>query len=373
MRIVQFGIKSIIVFFIVTLFDIIMGSLYKTITSPPEMFYKDDRLGLRHIPGIDKSSPWPEAKKGYVTFRTNNFGFRENEPTPVICDKKRRIMVFGDSHTDGVVDNSCSFPNLAEKMFNQDDPLSADIINAASGHSSIYQQSLHLEEWLYLKPDQAVFVFYSGNDYLEMLWDFIPHPGWDGKDELIALPAEPQPIDLTSHSILLRVLRRFDNSVRMKAERINRYAVWQSLSQAYYFHEHEDAFEQSSRFHDATVKKLRKIAEENRFELLFLILPTKYQIEPGTDSVSFGKLELLFGLSPDSKTDDRVRQDFISILTENHMNFIDLHDSLFSAARNEPSKPLFWNSDHHLSEFGHEIVAKQWVEYEMSLWKKKEK
>lgn len=364
MKYLKFSIKILIIIFIIVIFDLIAGFLYQTITRPPEMFYNDERIGLRHLLDIDKITSWPEAKNGVVNYKTNNLGFREDSPTPVICDKKRRIMVFGDSHTDGVIDNALSFPNLTEAILNHDNPLSTDIINAASGHTCLFQQSLHLQEWLYLKPDKAVFVFYTGNDYLEMLWDFIPHPGWNEQGEMIFLTAEQKPVDFTSYSVILRVLRRFDNSLKMKAERINRYAMWQSFSQAQYLHENKDSFDKSSRFHDATVKTLKKIANENHFDLLFIILPTKYQIEPGTDSVSFRKLEQLLGLSSGRKADDRVRKDFISILTENEMNFIDLHDTFLTASRNEPSKPLYWNSDHHLSEFGHEVVAKIWANYE---------
>ncbi len=365
MKSVKFILKMIIVLLIVVLFDFIFGSLYKHLTRPPQMFYTDERIGLRHISNIDKSSNWPESHKGSVIFKTNNLGFRENKDTQVKKNKSNRYMVFGDSHTDGVVDNELSFPNLTENHLNLENSDFVEIINAASGHSSIYQQSLHLEEWLHLKPDKVIFVFYTGNDYLEMLWKFIPHPDLNERGQLIALPAEDQPADWVSYSIVLRLIRRFDHSVKMQAEKINRYAVWQSLSQAYYFKEHPVEFEQSSRLHDASIKKIKRLSTQNNFELLFLILPTKYQIEPDTDSSSFRRLEQLYGLSPNEKTDDRVRRDFLALLRQNEISYLDLYDSLLTASQEKPANPLYWNSDHHLSESGHAVVARIWTDYEI--------
>ncbi len=366
MKYIKIIFKILILFIITVLCDFLAGTLYKNLTQPPEMFYKDPKIGLRHIANINKTSDWPEAKNGQVIFRTNNLGFREDEDTPVLKkDGAVRYMVFGDSHTDGVVNNAFSFSNLAEEELTRRTGKTYEIINAASGHTSLYQQSLHLEEWLHLRPDKVIFVFYTGNDYLEIQWTFIPHSGLDEKNQLIALSAENAPFDWTARSVILRVIRRFDNSVKMKAERINRYAVWQSLSQANYFKENPGSFERSSQLHGATLKKIKRLAGEHRFSLLVFVLPTKYQIEPETDSLSFPRLEELYGLSSEDKADDRVRLDFKGLLEKNEIDIIDFYDSLKTAARNHPDRPLFWNSDHHLSERGHEEIARIWTKLEM--------
>lgn len=374
MKFMKLIFKILILIVITAICDFLAGTLYRKMTRPPEMFYTDAKIGLRHITDINKVSAWPEAKKGQIVFRTNNLGFREDEDTPASKkDGSVRYMVFGDSHTDGVVDNAFSFPNLTEQELTKRTGKAFEIINAASGHTSLYQQSLHLEEWLHLRPDKAVFVFYTGNDYLEIQWTFIPHPGLDEENQLIALPAVDEPVDWTAHSVILRVIRRFDNSVKMKAERINRYAVWQSLSQANYFREHPGAFEISSRLHDATLKKIKRLSEKHHLDLLVLVLPTKYQVEPESDSSSFRRLEELFGLSSGDNMDDRVRLDFRRLLESNEVTYIDLYDSLKTIAREKPGLPLYWNSDHHLSERGHGEVARIWTEYEIARIQAKQK
>jgi hypothetical protein len=74
------------------------------------------QVGHVHRPHAERRMQWPEHPRGEIVFRTNNLGFREDQDTaPRKPDGTVRIMVLGDSHTDGVVWNSESFPNLLEQ------------------------------------------------------------------------------------------------------------------------------------------------------------------------------------------------------------------------------------------------------------------
>ena len=65
-------------------------------------------------PDISAEYTWEEHPKGVVLRRTNNMGFNEDGPTE-IAKRGVRVLVSGDSHTEGVVFNDESFTNVAER------------------------------------------------------------------------------------------------------------------------------------------------------------------------------------------------------------------------------------------------------------------
>ena len=81
--------------------------------------------------------PWPEHPSGHIQLHSNNMGFREDAPTQV--EKHGyRVLVTGDSHTDGAVNNAESYANVLEALLNQSlDPSGAtqpvEVINAGVG------------------------------------------------------------------------------------------------------------------------------------------------------------------------------------------------------------------------------------------------
>src|SRR5262245_26748556 len=70
-------------------------------------------------PDDDRTFDFPEYPGGKIRFRTNNMGFREDEPTTVEHDTYR-ILVSGDSHTEGVCANSESLANVLERLLNDE-------------------------------------------------------------------------------------------------------------------------------------------------------------------------------------------------------------------------------------------------------------
>jgi hypothetical protein len=82
-------------------------------------YVADATAGHLHRPNVNLEFAWPEHQKGKIIFRTNNLGFREDNDTAIKkADHTVRILVTSDSHTDGVVNNAESFPNLLEDKLN---------------------------------------------------------------------------------------------------------------------------------------------------------------------------------------------------------------------------------------------------------------
>lgn len=343
---------------VIIVFDFFGASIYKYFREgfKQDFFYEDDILGLLHHSDVNIKVPWNESSEGYINFKTNNLGFRENVPTSVKKVSDFRIIVFGDSHTDGVVNNENSFPNVAESLLNQNDSSSIEIINAGVGHQNLYQEYLLLRRLLYLNPDMAIFTFYTGNDYMEMLDSTIYHLKLQNGQITPNKGQQTLRNFLLNHSLIFKIFRRIENSEHLRAEKVNRYAVWQSMGQGYFFHQHPSEFARASRFHDYVVNRIKQTAAANGVKIVFIILPDKYQVEPQTDLDNFQKIEDIFGLSGSNKWDDKIRQDIKRILKKYDVSFLDPYDKF---AQNDSLQPLFWQADHHLSERGHRVLGMQ--------------
>jgi lysophospholipase L1-like esterase len=320
-----------------------------------KLFIENDSMGFLHILNAEFMVPWQEAPEGCITYKTNNLGFRENSPTSIKNESDYRILVFGDSHTDGVVNNEQSFSNVAESILNHFKPELFDIINAGIGHQNLYQQYLLFKHLLYLKPDIAIFTFYTGNDYLEILDKSVFHLELE-QSKIYPRPARSTVKDfLLDNSLIFRIVTRFDPRPYFRAERLKRYTLWQSLAQEYYFQKNPKDFEKAVYFHNYVLTQIKEAAKKNGVEIYFIILPSKYQIERNSDLDSFKKIEEILNLSSNEKMDDKIRLNIIQILTKDEIPCLDPYEEFIQ--RVSTSQPLFWNTDHHLSKEGHKFLG----------------
>jgi lysophospholipase L1-like esterase len=342
---------------VLLLTDLAAGTAYKSYKESPNLLVWDDSVGYTHRRDDSVHVAWKEGPRGYMVLRTNNLGFREDAPTAVRSGAGVRVLVFGDSHTDGVVENPQSFPHQAERMLDSSG-VKAELINAGIGHTSVYQQSLHLRRLLYLNPDAVVFTLYAGNDYMEILWKHLPHLAVEA-DRVVEEPALERPMtdQWIDHSIILRVLRRLDTRPRARAERRNRYAMWQSLAQAELFQREPNKFDTAAQLHRHVFGDLKRLAAAGRFRLLMVILPTKYQVEYASCAEDFQEMEALLDLDSTLSWDDRVRRDLRAALDEHAIPYYDAHDD-FRRQAGAGGPLLYWNADHHLSEEGHALLGR---------------
>src|SRR5690606_18882269 len=84
-------------------------------------------------PNLEVRVPWPEHPNGEYVMRTNALGMREDEEVDP-CRPDLRILVTGDSHTDGICANSESFCNRLEaRLAAEDGGRTVEALNAAAG------------------------------------------------------------------------------------------------------------------------------------------------------------------------------------------------------------------------------------------------
>jgi hypothetical protein len=332
-----------------------------------QRFYLDPELGRLPLPHIALAIPCPEYSKQTVLFRTNNLGFREDHDTALTSASAHRIMVFGDSHTEGMVDNEDSFPHVAQRILNADG-LDVEVLNAAAGMFSLYQEFLLFRRLLPVHPEIAIFAFYTGNDYSDLTFkDLSPYLTVDNGAIEEHPPLLPRMAlrDVFAHrSTILSFLRSTIHWIDPRprngfeqAQRIKVHALSQSLLQAYYFEKvHPEQFAEVSRLQQYVVTRIVGTAKQNHVQLLFLILPTKYQIERESDAETFTTLEALLGLDRQNKFDDLVRRDFTRILNTSNVGYLDSYDELIRI-RGRTGEELFWRDDQHLNDRGHRVVG----------------
>ena len=147
---------------------------------PPEVWEREADyyvahpiLGHVHKPNATRVTAVPEHPDGQVTFRTNAAGFRNDREVAVPKPPHTfRVLVVGDSHTDGVVDNSEGF---GDGLARQLDVAFAehrisdhiDVINGGTGYWGPAQYGQAFSVWAHLEPDACVVMLYEGNDLLD--------------------------------------------------------------------------------------------------------------------------------------------------------------------------------------------------------------
>ena len=132
----------------------------------------DPWCGFRHASNLDMPQRLAEYPGGHFNRRTNSLGLREDAELPERAPQLR-ILVTGDSHTDGVCANSEGFANLLEHALGLSiaDAAPVDVINAGKGGFSFCNYYGVLARFLELglAPDVFVIAVYGGNDFEEIL------------------------------------------------------------------------------------------------------------------------------------------------------------------------------------------------------------
>lgn len=148
----------------------------------------DPHCFFRYRPEVELEILYPEHPDGRWTLRTNELGLRNDGPLLPAPDL--RLLVTGDSHTDGICNNAEGFPALlAERL-----GAGVDVANAGKSGYSFYNYLGVLETFAGLEPDLFVVCVYGGNDYAEVL---LPHhyhqrlpwpdPEFMGREKLAAV------------------------------------------------------------------------------------------------------------------------------------------------------------------------------------------
>lgn len=273
---------------------------------------------------------WDEHPRGHVVLRTNNLGFREDLPTE-IAKRGIRILVAGDSHTAGVVDNAESFANVLEARLQEGASAPViEVLNAGVAYTGPYCYLGVLRRYLFLKPDVFVAVLFTGNDF------------WDDLKVRYHLDGWSPPVGDAAYV----------SRIREAAERWPG-PVSQGFNQAYRWKNFPDEAELSL---DAVVHSylaMQELCERNGIDFLAVVLPTKMDVDGDDDLATRESVRDALGLGvEETRMNRRLGERFIDALQASGVRWLDPTRAMLAS----PTF-LYWRRDYHLNLDGHALLA----------------
>lgn len=291
---------------------------------------------FRHRPDLEDSRTWGEHPDERWILRTNSLGLRMDEE-PLTTPLDLRVLVVGDSHTDGVCNNSEGYPALLEAALARTPGAdrAVEVLNAAKGGHSFYNYLGTLERFLPLEPDVFVMLVYGGNDFYEVL-------------ELHAFFAGQARLD---HSEEYWPLVEAALEVAPK-----------SLSQFFhplkYFAHHPTQVAAAAWASGAVTEEIRRTCEQAGIELVVVYLPPASDVEWELLRERLDPVRELLEVPEDRmRTLDVLAGAYLDELRSKGVRVLDLRD-VFAV---HPG-PFFWPEDLHINLGAQRLIAGQLAE-----------
>ncbi|HTF87648.1 MAG TPA: SGNH/GDSL hydrolase family protein [Planctomycetota bacterium] len=295
-------------------------------------------------PNVDSKIPFAEYPGGAFAVKTNSFGMRE-DTEPAAQRPAVRILVTGDSHTDGVCANAESYSNLLEGLLRdraaseaklrgeQLDPASIEVLNTGKGAYSFYNYLGVLERFVDLAPAVFIVGVYGGNDFEEALsvWHFYFNAG-----------KRPRGMPVYAEEV-------------KAASAINKGAVAQGLASVRYFSTYPEQLEIANRAASEVLDNMQALCLERGIRLIVVYIPSWMEVAPDDPALRLDEMLTALGLTrADLESTTRMADAMLAHLAQRGVESLDLRSS-FAAA----TEPLYWKLDCHLGLSGNRLVARE--------------
>ncbi|MEM7203599.1 MAG: hypothetical protein AAF628_25265 [Planctomycetota bacterium] len=359
---------------------------------PREASYleRSETLGFRPIPGSSTRVDDAEFPGGTIILQRNDQRLRRDDEVAVPKPADTlRVLVIGDSHTDGMADNAETYPAQLQAELRAHGRPNAEALNAGVGRYSPHQCLVMLrEDLLRFEPDVVIAALYVGNDLLDLLRpDDRPHLVLvDGAveerpPEFVAFAQGP--LDFwRRRSLLYRFYRdRFDLLVERAWQTIgmvqslggswtdgtallkklhgcgDRPLLSQSLMQTAVFAKYPQAETRAMALLGYVVEQHLALARQHGYDLRFLLVPTRVQVEPQRvqDRVDRAVTALELDASA-AHFDDRLHNELLHLLGEHGGRVVDPRAAMREAAAG--TEPLYWNLDDHVNARGCAVLGR---------------
>jgi hypothetical protein len=298
-------------------------------------YYQVDSLsGHFHKPNVARDFKWLEHPLGKIVMKTNNMGFRNDESTEINkLSGTERIIITGDSHTDGVIYNSESVAARLKDMLQIEYPEKKfEVLNAGNGYFGPQNYSGVYRKCLNLRPDVFIVIIYTGNDFL------------DG-------------IRIESENGRLPVPARTDSYYEdlWKVDKLYTGFTGQYLNQVKFFKSYPQFTDTAMMIMKDNLEKINILCKKNNTRFLVVLLPSKIDIEAETDSIRIREVMGIMNFDQqDIVNNFKMTADLATWLAEKQIPFVDLFPAFKSS-----DMELFWKTDYHINQSGHEEMAKQ--------------
>ena len=301
-------------------------------------YYQGDSIaGHFHVPNAFREFNWPEHPLGKIEMKTNNLGFRDDSETII---KKSpgliRILITGDSHTDGVLYNSESVSAQLEKSLKSKYPKKDfEVLNAGNGYYGPQNYLGVLKKFLYLKPDVFIVIVYTGNDYVDAI-------RIESENGRLSVPERPKDY--------------FDKL--WEIDGLYSGFTGQYLNQLKFFKTYSLYADTALEITTDNLLQIKKLCNKNDVEFLVMLLHTKLETEPETDISRIDEVMKMMDFNEKDKQNNQILSTTLAMwMAENNIKFIDLFDAFRTSA-----DELFWKADYHINHLGHKLMAKQIME-----------
>lgn len=303
-----------------------------------DYYVADEVAGHVHRPHAVRELEWPEHPAGRIRIATNNLGFREDEDT---LESKAggtvRILVTGDSHVDGVVENSESFPNLLEALLSATESGARhEVINGGVGVYGPRHYLGFLRKHLGLRPDVYIVVVYAGNDLVDAL-------STAEREGRVRTPRRSRDYYAALEAGMAR----------------DKGLVWQALNQAFLFHRYPPLVAQALEMAQRPLLEIQRICAREAIRFIVVLLPTRLDLRVTPDPYIASLMEEVFQMTwgLGAVNLDAGRQ-LLRVLEDHGVETLDV----LPAFRRSAGK-LFWSADSHLGLEGHQVLARAVFEY----------
>ena len=300
--------------------------------------YQRDPL-TEHVrsPNWSRTWDWPEHPRGKIEFRTNNLGLREDADTSVEKPPGvRRILVTGDSHTEGSVYNQESWANRLEALLQAGAApgVRYEVLNAACGHFTAQHYLAVFEKFQKLRPDAFVIGFYTGNDFLEAV-SFAERHGE------LRTPERPEGY------AEIEKLKERDGSLYQ--------AVGQAVNQIHFFHAFPGLERTALERTERAFREIHARARAAGVEFVVVLIPTKLDVEWETDAARNQAMKAGLHLADvDLAVNRELTQALEVWLDEEQIPWVDAYPAMQAGATE-----YYWMQDYHLNVAGHDLVARE--------------
>ncbi len=279
--------------------------------------------------GLERVVPVSYHPNRRFVFRTNSLGMREDgeprEPPPAL-----RVLVAGDSHTEGYCDNADSWPNQLERELSERG-LDAEVLNAGMSGYSFYQYLGTLEQFEHLAPDVFVMAVYGGNDFTECL----PLEHWFRRTE----PGPCADCDMKAWS--------------QRAPELASAIFHQAFHQLHLLRRRPRDVELALGVATNVTRAVATRCAELGIRLLVLYLPPMPDCQPELYAAEVERCARLYGMTAkERQATERLAERWIERARAAGVEVADMRDVLCNAG-----EPVYWARDYHLSLRGNALVA----------------
>ncbi|MEO0650636.1 MAG: SGNH/GDSL hydrolase family protein [Planctomycetota bacterium] len=296
----------------------------------------DEFAYFRRTVSLPQTWKWPEHPSGEFVRSFGLLGIRLVSPVPQVRPDPLWLLT-GDSHVDGVVDDSEVMGALIQDQLRSSDVAEqAYVINAACGFYSFPNYLGIATRFLRLEPDVFVLVVYGGNDFGALL------------PMQAELEGRPRPMRPPGYR------ERIQAALKLTFEdREGGPSLWQGFNQLVAFAANPESVDPTLELALDYTRAIAELADEAGTRLLVAYLPPAHDVEQSQLHAIHTAVADALELDAEAlAATDRLADRYLRRLAALSIESVDLRPAFLAS-----DAPLYWIADEHINIEGHRLLA----------------